>query len=128
MSIIRLSKNNILYEHQFGHKPGKNTTHAILSLVNHINNSLENNIISCGIFLDISNAFDTTEYSIFMGKLNKYGIRCIALNWFKLLVRTLPVCVSGYFFFFIKKLNVEFLKDSYLGVLFSNYILMTIQT
>ena len=38
-----LLKYNIPYDHQFGFIPGKNTTHAILSLVDYLINSFEDN-------------------------------------------------------------------------------------
>ena len=76
-----LLKYSILYDHQFGFIPGKNTTHAILSLVNYLINSFENNKLTCGIFLDISKAFETID-NILLSKLYKYGIRGNMLNWF----------------------------------------------
>ena len=77
-----LLKYNILYDHQFGFIPGKNTTHAILSLVDYLINSFEDNKLTCGIFLDISKAFDTIEHNILLNKLYKYGIRGNMLDWF----------------------------------------------
>ena len=59
-----LLKYNILHDHQFGFIPGKNTTHAILSLVDYLTNSFEINKLTCGIFLDISKAFDTIDHNI----------------------------------------------------------------
>ena len=52
-----LLKYNIIYDHQIGFMPGKITTHAILSLVDYLINSFEDNKLTCGIFLDISKAF-----------------------------------------------------------------------
>ena len=75
-----LLKYNILYDHQFGFIPGKNTTHAILSLVDYLINSFEDNKLTCGIFLDISKAFDTIDHNILLSKLYKYGIRGNTLN------------------------------------------------
>ena len=77
-----LLKYNILYDHQFGFIPGKSTTHAILSLVDYLVNSFEDNKLTCGIFLDISKAFDTIDHNILLSKLYKYGIRGNTLNWF----------------------------------------------
>ena len=77
-----LLKHNILYDHQFVFIPGKNTTHAILSLDDYLINSFEDNKLTCGIFLDISKAFDTIDHNILLSKLYKYGIRGNTLNWF----------------------------------------------
>ena len=49
-----LPRYNILCDHQFGFMPGKNTTLAILSLVDYLINSFEDNKLACGIFLHIS--------------------------------------------------------------------------
>ena len=78
-----LLKYNILYDHQFGFIPGEHTTHAILSLVDYLINSFEDNKITCGVFLDISKAFDTIDHNILLSKLYKYGIRGNTLNCFR---------------------------------------------
>ena len=77
-----LLRYNIIYDHQFGSMPGKNTTHAILSLVDYLINSFEDNKLTCGIFLDISKAFDAIHHNILLSKLYKYGIGGNTLNWF----------------------------------------------
>ena len=78
-------KCNILYECQFGIIPGRNTTQAILSLVNYLINFLVNNEIICGVFLDIAKAFDLIDHDILLEKLRRYGIRGTVLNLKKII-------------------------------------------
>ena len=77
-----LLRHNIISDHQFGFMPVKNTTHAILSLVDYLISSLEDNKLTCGIFIDISRAFDKIDHNILLSNLYKYGIRLNTLNWF----------------------------------------------
>ena len=45
--------------------------------------AIEERNYSCGIFLDFSKAFDTVNHKILLRKLEHYGIRGIANDWFK---------------------------------------------
>ena len=58
------------------------TEHAILSIVDEIQEAIEGGKFSCGIFLDFKKAFDTVNHEILITKLEHYEIRGIAKEWF----------------------------------------------
>jgi len=77
-----IQKKNILYDKQFGFRAHYSTDHAILSTIDKIQLAVEERSYSCGIFLDFSEAFDTVNHNILVKKLEQYGIRGIAKEWF----------------------------------------------
>ena len=77
-----INKKNILYDNQFGFRFKHSTTHAILTIVDKIQQAIEENTYSCGLFLDLTKAFDTVNHSILIQKLDHYGIRSTAKKWF----------------------------------------------
>ena len=78
-----LGINDIIYKHQYGFQENKSTSLAILELQSQLINNIEKGLFSCCIFLDFSKAFDTVNHNILLKKLEHYGIRGIALSWFK---------------------------------------------
>ena len=78
-----LGKHSILYSFQFGFRESHSINHALVSMTETIKNSLDNRKFGCGIFLDLQKAFDTVNHSILLMKLENYGIRGPALEWFK---------------------------------------------
>ena len=80
--ISYLDKFSILHNNQFGFRSMHLTTHAIFLLTNEIQRSIDNGTNSCGIFLDLCNAFDTVDHRIILDKLKYYGIRGVANHWF----------------------------------------------
>ena len=75
--------NKIWYTYQFGFCKCHSTNHALISLVEKVNNAMDSGKISIGVFLDIRKTIDIVDHCILLDKLYKYGIRGTAWNWFK---------------------------------------------
>ena len=69
-----LEKQNILFEYQFGFRKGHSTEHAILETIDSLKTALDQNMLTCGIFLDFSKAFDTINHRVLFDKMFKYGV------------------------------------------------------
>ena len=64
----------MLYKSQFGFRENYSTELAVAQVCNEIIENLENNDITCSIFLNLAKAFDTVDHKILLDKLRKYGI------------------------------------------------------
>ena len=83
LSRICWKKNDILYRCQFGFRKNHSTSYALIHLVNKIASAIDQHETTVGVFLDLSKAFDTLDHHILFAKLEHYGIRDVALQWFK---------------------------------------------
>ena len=75
--------NKILYDNQYGFRPKHSTIDAVSKFTADIVSSLESNMITYAVFLDLSKAFDTIDHDILLRKLHFYGVRGVALEWFR---------------------------------------------
>ena len=67
-----LIKNNNIYSKQFDFQNGHSIDHAVVQLVNQITESFENSKYTLGVFIRLSKAFVTVEYSILLKQLELY--------------------------------------------------------
>ena len=74
--------NNLIYSLQFGFRQKHSTSRALIHLTDKITEQIDKVNFACGIVIDFQKAFDTVDHQILIQKLNYYGIRGTANNWF----------------------------------------------
>ena len=78
-----LDSTNQFYDSQYGFRQKDSCEHVIAELTGNILKGKEKGEHTVSVFLDLSKAFDTLEYSTLFRKLDLYGIRGKALDWFQ---------------------------------------------
>ena len=78
-----LTCNNIINRCHSGYRRNHSTNTALLDVTDHILKNANDGKATASIFLDLKKAFDTVSHEMLIKKLNSYGIRESALQWFK---------------------------------------------
>ena len=78
-----LQMHETLFEMQFDFRNEHSTEHALISLSEKIKSTLDNGNVGCGNFIDSQQAFNTVNHRILLQKLEHYGMREIAIQWFQ---------------------------------------------
>ena len=63
-----LERRSIFYQYQFGFRNGHSTAQAVAEIADNLRKSIDNNLYTCGVFLDFSKGFDTVNHSILLKK------------------------------------------------------------
>ena len=79
---------------QFGFRKDFSTDHAIINLIDNIENAFDETKFACGVFIGLKKAFNAVDHEILFKKLWHYGIRRIANDWFKSYVKNRMQYVS----------------------------------
>ena len=69
-------------QHQFAYSKFSSTTVALLQVVGSWKFAIDNGLKSVCVFLDFRKAFDVIRQDILLVKLESYGIKGNALQWF----------------------------------------------
>ena len=74
------ASQNLLLENQFGFRSGRSTEQAALTLVDRVIPAMANKSYALCVLLDVSSCFDTVSHDLLFGKLQRCGVRGVALN------------------------------------------------
>ena len=75
-------KYSVLSQCQFGFQARKSCCDAVSSLIERIYTALNDKMYVFAVFIDLKKAYDADTHSIPSRKLEHYGIRGIAADWF----------------------------------------------
>ena len=70
-----LETNGVPCDSQYGFREKHSNEHALIDIVNQVQCHFDKEMLSCGVFIDLKKALDTTDHCILLQKLYLYGIR-----------------------------------------------------
>ena len=78
-----LEKHCIFYSSQYGFRVNHSCEHAVMEMVGRVIQAREEQLYTTGIYLHLSKAFDTLDHKLLLQKLERYGIRGPAHDWYR---------------------------------------------
>ncbi len=78
-----LNIQDILYPSQYGFRPRHSTINAVTEFVYNVMKARDRKEHTASVFLDLSKAFDTINHNTLLYKLQHYGVRGLALEWYR---------------------------------------------
>ena len=89
-----LEQYHLLSECQSGFRPLHSTSTCILDITEYLLENMNSGSVTGGMFLDLRKAFDVICHKILIEKLSSFGIKGMALKWFKTYITERRQCVS----------------------------------
>ena len=78
-----LEKYSLLNCSQYGFRAKMSTSLAVMDQLKYVYENLDSGATVISLFLDFSKAFDCIDHTILLGKLYRYGVCGVTLDWFK---------------------------------------------
>ena len=78
-----LEQTEQLHQSQYGFRKSHSCETAIMELASSIIKGKDDGFYTLALFIDLSKAFDTVDHNILLDKLDKYGIRGVANEWYR---------------------------------------------
>ena len=80
-----LNKFNILSNNQYGFRQTHSTAYVLIQLYDKLSDAIDQGKVTLGLFIDLTKAFDTVNHDFLLAKRDFYGVRGVALQWFKVI-------------------------------------------
>lgn len=89
-----LTAHKILQPFQHGFLKGKDVNTALDEFLNIVVSAYDKKHVCMGLFIDFKKAFDCIDHALLLNKLEIYGIRGVALQWFTSYLTDRTHCVD----------------------------------
>jgi len=89
-----LAEHNLIDKRQYGFIENHSTELAITSIYDELLSNIDNKLITCSLFLDLSKAFDCCDHEILLDKHYHYGIRGVSHQLFSHFLQNRMQCTN----------------------------------